>query len=574
MGINLSHNRSVCLMRDGEVIVAVEEERLDRIKHSEGFLVVGYFDRLSKTLPMKGITYCLDAAGIGIDDLDLVIGNRPLNDGSARRILRDLPIKDKSKVRELPQPSHHLAHAYSGYFSSGFDEAAVVVVDGIGSRVPGSGRVEKHAIYRARGTEIELLSAASFAPDYSEFGLGLMYEFFTAKLGFITRWGHESWGSFGSGGYLEAGKTMGLASYGRPRPDWGPLLRCEGDDIIVTLPELEDAYRRWHEAEGQGYDPASRQSWESQFAKDIARKAQDEVEAGLMHLVRRAHELTGSRRLCLVGGVALNSVANQRIAAEGPFEEIFILPPAGDEGVSIGCAAYGYYELLGGTNRATVETPALGRGYSRDEVLRALKESSGETAYHEADIPEVAELLAAHRTIGWFQGGSEMGPRALGHRSMLADPRHPDMRDYLNIVVKHREPFRPYAPSVLYERAGEWFDLAIDSPHMLLCPLVRPECRDRVPAITHVDGTARVQTVRESVNPRYHKLISSFHRITGVPMVLNTSFNDAGEPIVESPADAVRTFLRTELDHLYIGPYLVSKRDRVMPAGHPASRPV
>jgi carbamoyltransferase len=574
LGVNLSHDRSVCLMRDGEVHVAIEEERLDRIKHSEGFMVKGYFERFSKVIPMKAITYCLDAAGIGIDDLDLVVGNRPLNDGSARRLLRDLPIRDKSKIRELPMPSHHLAHAYSCYFASPFPESAILVVDGVGSRIPRTNRIEKHTIYAAEGSGIASVRTLSYAPDYSDFGLGLLYEFFTAKLGFVTEWGHPGWGAFGCGGYVEAGKTMGLAPYGRPRPDWEPLLHFEGDDVSVTLEALEGAYARWYAAEGDGYDPSVRGAWKAQFAKDVARKVQDEVEKAVVYLAERTYHLTGLNQLCLTGGVALNSVANQRIAADGPFDSMYILPPAGDSGICIGTAAYGYYGLLGGENRHHLASAAVGRSYPDVEVLDALKSADGQLEFREADIGEVARLIAAHEVVGWFQGGAELGPRSLGQRSTLADARHPGRRDAPPPGAKHRESFRPYAPSVLEEHASDWFDMSGESPFMLLVPAVLAERRARVPAITHVDGTARVQTVSAHLNAPYHELISEFYRLTGVPMVLNTSFNDAGQPIVETPFDAVRAFLGIDLDYLYIGPYLAAKVDRVKPGGHPSHHPV
>ncbi|WP_367127774.1 carbamoyltransferase [Saccharothrix sp. HUAS TT1] len=570
LGLNLSHDRSACLIRDGEIVVAVEEERLDRMKHSEGFLVHGYFDRLTKTLPMRSITYCLDAAGVGIDELDLVVGNRPLHDGAVRRLLGELPIRDKAKVRELPRPSHHLAHAYCAYATAPFDDTAILVVDGIGSRLPDSGRLEKHSFFHARDGRVAPVAGTSYDADFATVGLGLFYEFFTAKLGFVTRWGHPGFGVFGCGGYLEAGKTMGLAPYGRPRPDWAPLLEYDGDDVTARVSTLEENFAKWFAVEGGEFAAAERDSWRTDFAQDVARKAQDELEEAMVHLARRARELTGSPRLCLTGGVALNSVANQRIVAEGLFDEVHISPPAGDAGIAIGAAAYGYHELLGGARRGTFTTAGVGRRYSEDDVLRALDEVRGRVRARRADLAEVAGLIAEHHVVGWFHGGSEIGPRALGHRSLLADPRHPAMRDYLNTVVKHREPFRPYAPSVLAEHAHSWFHLRGDSPYMLLVPEVLPERRDLVPAITHVDGTARVQTVDRAANPAFHQLIHHFHELTGVPLVLNTSFNDAGEPIVETPADALRTFLNTEVDHLYLDGYLVDKPGRALPDRHPA----
>lgn len=573
LGVNLSHDRAACLLQDGRVVVAVEEERLDRIKHSEGFMVAGYFDRLTKVIPMKAITYCLRAAGVGLDDLDLVVGNRPLDDESVARLSRELPVRDATRIRSLPMPSHHLAHAYASFVASPYSEAAILVVDGVGSRLPGSRRIEKHSIFVGEGTVVKPVAASSYAGDFSDFGLGLYYEYFTAKLGFITRWGNPSFGSFSCGGYTEGGKTMGLAPYGEPRPNWQPALRLTDDDVLARREDLDRAWASWCESPG-GHREDGPPAWQSQFAKDAARVVQLELEEAMLHLVRQTHRITGKRALCLSGGVALNSVANQRILTEGPFEELFIVPAAGDAGVSVGAAAYGYHELLGGTQRHPLGSAATGRSYDEQAVLAAVRTAGDAVHYRRAGVEDVAELIAGHQVVAWVLGGSEIGPRALGQRSMLADPRHPRMRDYLNLVVKHREPFRPYAPSVLAEHAPDWFELGTASPYMLLVPPVRQQRRAAVPAITHVDGTARVQTVERDTNPEYFALIEAFHRRTGVPLVLNTSLNDAGEPIVETPQDAMRTFLRTEIDHLYLAPYLVSKRDRRPPAEHPANFPL
>ncbi|WP_058042244.1 carbamoyltransferase [Streptomyces roseifaciens] len=574
LGINLSHDRAACLLKDGRVIVAVEEERLDRLKHSEGFIIHGHFEKLSKVLPMKAVTYCLDAAGIGIDDVDLVVGNRPLGDEAEERILRELPIRDKSKIHSLPMPSHHLAHAYAGYLASPFDEAAVLVVDGVGSKVPGTGRIEKHTIFDGEGTSLRRAHSETYPEDWSEVGLGLFYSFFTAKLGFVTRWGHPTFGDFGCGGYTEAGKTMGLAPYGRPHPEWENLLTVKGGNVEARTEDLEKAWASWLASDGVGFDPKQKDAWKHQFAKDLAFKVQDETEEAMLQLARHAHEVTGRSKLCITGGVALNSVANQRIVAEGPFDEVYILPPAGDAGIAIGAAYYGYYAIAGGTERHALRSGATGRVYSEQEIAQAVQAAGDKVESRKATVAEVAKLLAEHRLVGWFQGGSEIGPRALGHRSMLADPRHPQVRDYLNEVVKHREVFRPFAPSVLREEADKWFDMRGDSPFMLLVPDVLERRRAEVPAITHVDGTARVQTVEADVNPRYHELISHFAELTGVPVVLNTSYNDAGEPIVETPQDAVRTFLNTELDHLYIGDLLLTKTGRELPDRHPSRQPL
>ncbi|MET0234385.1 MAG: carbamoyltransferase C-terminal domain-containing protein [Kibdelosporangium sp.] len=578
LGLNLSHDRSACLVSGGEIVVAIEEERLDRIKHSEGFLVQGHFEKITKTLPMKAVTYCLDAAGAGIDDLDLVVGNRPLGDGAIRRILRELPIKDKSKVRELPMPAHHLAHAAVAFYPSAFEEAAILVVDQAGARYPGTGRIEKHTVFRGTGTEITRLASTDYPVDYSDLSLGLFYDFFTTKLGFITRYGTPEWGVFDCGGYPEAGKTMGLAPYGDPRPDWGTWLTIDGLDIRASQEELERIWQRVLGEEGGDFDPADPLRWQSQFAKDIARKVQDELEVAMLHLAGVVREMTGLDHLCLAGGVTLNSVANERVRAESGFTDVFIPAPAGDSGTAIGAALHGSITLLGGGRPKPMRNAAFGRSYSRDEVLEALTTVNEYThtrlTWREAAPADVAELVAGHHVVGWVVGGSEMGPRALGQRSIVADPRHPGMRDYLNEVVKHREVFRPYAPSALVEHAGKWFEFSGESPFMLLVPDVIASCREQVPAITHVDGTARLQTVSAQDTPEYHAMISAFYEKTGVPLVLNTSFNDAGEPIVETPTHALCTFVRTELDYLYIEGLLVSKTGRTLPDAHPAHRPL
>jgi carbamoyltransferase len=574
LGLNLSHDRAAAIVKDGELLVAIEEERLDRIKHSEGFLIQGHFERLTKTIPMKAIAYCLDAAGIGIDDLDLVVGNRPLGDGAVWRILRELPIKDKSKVHAFPLPSHHLAHAAATYYTSPFDDAAVLIVDQAGSR-DAQGNVEKHTAFVGEGTAIRRLAATTYPVDYTDMSLGLFYDFFTAKMNFLTRYGTSDFGVFECGGYPEAGKTMGLAPYGRPRPEWGDWLVVDGFDIKVSQGDLEQVWKELAAVEGADYEPSAPGSWNHQFAKDLAYKVQDELERAILHLARHTHELTGKSNLCLAGGVTLNSVANQRVRAEGPFAAVHIPAPAGDSGVAIGAALYGWHEMLGGATRFRMRSAATGRTYSRERAEQALSRYEGRLEWREAGIPEVARLLADHHFVGWFQGASEMGPRALGHRSMLADPRHPRTRDYLNTTIKHREVFRPYAPSVLAEHVSDWFDFTGESPFMLLVPEVREDRRERVPAITHVDGTARVQTVHADIDPAYHALISAFHELTGVPMLLNTSYNDNGEPIVETPEDALRTFHRTELDHLYLDGLLVSKTGRTgLPAGHPRETPL
>jgi carbamoyltransferase len=574
LGLNLSHDRSAALVIDGEIVVAIEEERLDRIKHSEGFLVQGYFERITKIIPVKSIAYCLRHAGIGIDDVDAIFGNRPLGDGSVRRILRDLPLKHPERVHALPAPSHHLAHAATSYYTSGFDESAILVIDQAGSR-DSDGRIEKHSLFRGDGRIIERVDATTYPVDYSDLSLGLFYDFFTVKLGFITRYGTPDFGVFGCGGYPEAGKTMGLAPYGRQRPDWGDWLTYDGLNITVSQKELE---RLWDEicaSDGADYDPADPLRWQHPFAEDVAYKVQEELERAMVHLAVLAREELGLGQLCLGGGSTLNSVANQKIRELSGFEDVFVPAPTGDSGNAIGVALWGYHNLLDQPCHARrLPSAALGRPYSDAEIDAAIAYAGDAVEVRDAYPAEVARLIADGNVVGWVQGRSEMGPRALGHRSILADPRRSDIRDYLNITVKHREPFRPYAPSALAEHASDWFDFEGASPFMLFVPAVRADKRSTVPAITHVDGTARLQTVEAAAEPAYHALINAFYQLTGVPLVLNTSYNDNGEPIVETPCDAVLTFLRTEIDYLVLEGKLLSKRGRTLPPDHPAAADV
>lgn len=571
LGINLSHDRSAALVIDGEVVVAVEEERLDGIKHSEGFLVQGYFERLTKVIPVKAIAYCLRHAGLSIDECDAIVGNRPLGDGAVRRILRDLPIKHPDRVHALPAPSHHLAHAATTFHTSGFDSAAILVVDQAGSR-DSTGRIEKHSVFRGSGAHIEPVAATTYPADYTDLSLGLFYDFFTVRLGFITRYGTPDFGVFECGGYPEAGKTMGLAPYGRPRPDWGNWLRYDGLDIGASQKDLEQIWEEIRATDGHDYDPADPLRWQHPFAEDVAWKVQDELERAMVWLAGQARELVPSDRLCLAGGITLNSVANQKIKEAGAFEEVYVPAPTGDSGNAIGVALWGYHNLLGRPARPSrLVSAALGHRYADTEVDAAIGYFGNAVHVESIDPAGVARLIGEGHVVAWVEGGSEIGPRALGHRSILADPRREDMRDYLNVVVKHREEFRPYAPSVMAEHSADWFDFDGPSPFMLFVPPVRPERRDQVPAITHIDGTARLQTVDAADEPSYHAVISAFHALTGVPLVLNTSYNDNGQPIVETPCDAIQTFLRTEIDFLVLEGRLLSKPGRSLPVGHPST---
>lgn len=581
LGIYTGHDPAACLVVDGQVAVMIEEERLTRVKHGLPKSVRDLWPKFGGRFgyfPWASVAYCLDAARLGIDDLDAIVLPE---DATACDMAGLLPVKDRARILVSTEPAggaHHHRHALSAFLASPFERAAVLVVDGDGTVSPAGYEAESGYLFedRARvGREV-------FKNRYPQgqglrAGLGWLYEYASAILGFVnTRVGYLG----------EPGKTMGLAPYGGPSPALeAPWVRPGPSFALDFTP-----FHEWLAATGNHkrlrFDSRERamvveESAIPREAMDLAWKAQAELEAGLMHLVARLHEATGARDLCIAGGVGLNSVANARIAREGPFERVFIQPAAHDAGQAIGLAYEGWLRLTERGRALPRLSPTRdaysGRAYDDAEVAALLDAAAlpyTRLADDAALADDCAAELAAGRIVGWFQGGSEHGPRALGHRSILADPRDPGMKDRLNARVKFREAFRPFAPSVLRERAAEVFELAGESPYMLLVVPVREAWRARVPAITHVDGTARVQTVDAGVEPRYHALIAAFERRTGVPLVLNTSFNLRGMPIVEAPRDALQCFLYTDMDALYLGRFKVRRPDarRLVPRAAPGWR--
>ncbi len=567
LGINAyDHDVSAALLRDGAVVYAISKERLTRVKHDAGF----YRDP---------VAYCLMAEGITLDDVALVVRNSyllPVTD-LERRFLSHAgsqlmsPVDRRQAMRsalfmagppKVIDISHHLAHAYSAWACSPFEDGACMVVDGVGSHredaleeipegsdAPPLAR-ESESYYAFEGKALRTIQKAWLQPTKSlvndDFfymqGMGALYSRVSSYI--FAHWNR-------------CGEVMGLAPFGRP--DLPPMMELEGDTLRIEpwpddwcYPYEGFSDRSWQESPHRGH-------WE-----DVAWRVQEDTERVLIARANRLHEKTGSKNLAIAGGVALNCVANGKLVEETPFENVYIQPAAGDDGIAIGCALYGWLEVLGRERTWTMTHPYLGRTYADAELEAAvhgagarLTSSRRKTAN---EALAAADLLARGRVIGWFQGGSEFGPRALGNRSILADPRKDGMQDHVNARVKHRQGFRPFAPSVLAEHAHEYFVGAHDSPFMLLATDVRPEKRSVIPAVTHVDGTARVQTVHKETNPRYHALISAFAEKTGVPVVLNTSFNDRGEPIVESPSDAVSTYLGTELDALVLHDWVLEKR--------------
>lgn len=567
LGLNTyDHDVSACLLRDGEIAFAIAKERITRDKHASGFY-------------KEVIDYCLNAEGISLDDIDLVVRNcyiLPVPEMEERLIYQDLPgfLPDYERAEAKAHPwflsnsdkvvsiSHHLAHAYSAFAVSPYNEGVVMIVDGVGSYrsdvnepFPESDTAtplarESESYYKFNGTKLECLKKVWMEPDR-----GFLSDEFYNMPGLGALYSRASTYIFGD--WNKCGELMGLAPYGR-RENVKPLMQLEDNKLDVP---------RWTSELNKPYVMDGNQKWESSPSmkhwEDLAWRVQDDTEKVLLGRTAWLRETTGATNLCIAGGVALNCVANGRIAREGGFPNVWIQPAAGDDGIAIGCAYYGWHEILKKPRTFVMDHSYVGKPYTDADVSAATSKFLVriQTTQTQSDniAKDTAKLLADQKVIGWFQDRSEFGPRALGNRSLIADPRKPEMKDILNSRVKHRQPFRPFAPIVLYERAKEVFEGEEDSPFMLIAKNVRPEWRDKIPAIVHVDGTARVQTVREETNPTLYRLLKEFDALTGVPVLINTSFNVKGEPIIETPRDAVICFLTTGIDYLVMHNTLVSK---------------
>ena len=567
LGLNAyDHDVSACLLRDGEIAVGIAKERLTRQKHASGFY-------------QEVVDYCLKAEGISLDDVDLVVRNcyvLPVPEMEARLVHQFLPfylngperavarahplfLKSSPKVATL---SHHLAHAYSAFAPSPFEEGVVMVVDGVGSMrsdvmetdiaLDGVSPLarESESYYRFKGSKLETLKKVWLDPPRSF----LSQDFYNME-GLGAAYSRASTYVFGD--WNKCGELMGLAPYGRPNA-CRPLIEFDGEKVSVAdwsqdlqQPWLPEPGAKWEES-------ASLPHWE-----DIAWRIQDETERVLLALAKWLRETTGAKNLCIAGGVALNCVANGRLERESGFENIWIQPAAGDDGIAIGCAYWGRLAVQGKPRTQEMKHAYLGARYSEADVEASLKGPLVRFVTRQEKTPDIAtraaQLLTEGAVLGWFQGRSEFGPRALGNRSIIADPRSAQMKDTLNSRVKRRQAFRPFAPLVIAQRAREVFEGDLDSPFMLIAKTVREEWREKIPAVTHVDGTARVQTVHRETNEALYSLLKAFEALTGVPVLLNTSFNVKGEPIVETPDDAVRCFLSTGVDYLALHDVLVSK---------------
>jgi carbamoyltransferase len=538
LGVNaVFHDPAAALLVDGRIVAAAEEERFSRRKHGKSPVPFSTWE-----LPEQAMAFCLAEAGLAPGDLDAVAysydpalappvdgdltaaeweGLRTLYAARAPLFLRaGLPGLDSARVRFV---AHHVAHAASATFASGFDPCDVLVLDGRGESA-------SHLAGSFAGGELEVLAAQRLPHS-----LGLLYEELTAHLGFRRS--------------SDEYKVMAMASYGEPsflgelrrlvRADGGGGFAVDAVDLARYAPPLP---------KGADFTHAH---------ADLAASVQRRLEEVLIELARWLHARTGNRDLVMAGGVALNCVANSRLWREGPYERIWVQPASGDAGTALGAAMHVAHQL--GDRVAPMATAALGRGWDEDELEARLRTAA--VAYERPDdvAASVAEALAHNEIVAWFQGRSEYGPRALGHRSLLADPRTAANLERLN-DVKGREQFRPVAPMVLADRAGEVFEGPLPSPFMLFTHEVRPGWVERIPAAVHVDGTARPQTVRREINPRYWQLIEEFRLLTGVPVLVNTSFNLSGDTMVCTPKDAIRSFQRASFEALVLEDRLVVRQ--------------
>jgi carbamoyltransferase len=537
MGINCAHDASVCLLVDGQIRTAIPEERLTRKKHYEGF-------------PHLAVKYCLDVAGLyDIHAVDCIVINED------RQTDFSLMLRQENYNGLLIcNPSHHLLHAYYAWIASGFKDAAILIVDGsgygygehrrrnsplLGEAPPFSEMEEAESLYHARDGDIHLVEKRwglweASRPYFRFPSLGHMFSMASQYI-----FGH----------WIHAGKTMGLAPYGDATALPGHIVSYTPSGIEVDTQWITHLPPR-----------TTQPAHLDKICCDLAAKVQDELEKAMLYLANRLYQHTRSNSLCISGGVALNSVANGRILREGSFADIFVTPAANDTGIAIGAALYGHHQLRKSIPRWNYSYDFHGRAYSETEILAALQ-NNPLVNYEKLkeSAKRAAQDIADGLIIGWYEGGSEFGPRALGHRSILCDPRDKDMKDRLNQTVKFRETFRPYAASVLAEYTGEFFDLETESSYMLFVTQVQNSKRNLIPSVCHVDNTCRVQTVPLGFKGNYRKLIEYFMEITGIPLVLNTSFNIRGEPMVETPIDALHCFLGTNMDVLYIHEYRVTK---------------
>ena len=551
LGFSVGHDKGAVIIEDGKVVIGITQERLSRIKHDGAYQ--------GGKIPYESILYCLNHLGLTINDIHSVVY-------STTELIDDVDAQFKNKFGitniNLSFIPHHLAHAYSSFFSSGFEEAAVIVADASGSILnnlnkltdwypdittegldKGEDWAEGISIYHlTKNTQKEVYKKWIKYPvplnTDDDVSVGTLYS--EGSLQLIYEPNEHTW---------PAGKLMGMASYAN-------------QDIVNEAPHYIV------EKDGDIFIPNRRIYPKVNYSYDFYSKAgvagiyQREQERASLILAKMAKELTQSNNVCVAGGSFLNCNSNEKILNSGLFENSFFIPPADDSGIPLGCAWYAYQELVD-IQETEVLSPYIGKSYSRNEIISTINKFPN-LMFKEYDnfdslIDDVSFLLTQNRVIGWFQDGSEIGPRALGNRSILASPINSWMTGHINSDIKKREWYRPFAPAVLFEHQGEIFESDIYSPYMLVTTTVKEEWRTKIPAVTHIDNSARHQSVTETSNNKFYKLIKSFYNKTGVPVLLNTSFNGPKEPIVETPNDAILCLYETNLDHLVIGNFIIHR---------------
>lgn len=552
IGFSVGHDRGAVLIVDGEVVVGITQERISRVKHDGGYM--------GGQIPIESIQYCLNQAGLRYSDINLwSYSTTEEIDDVSEKMTSFLGYSLEDRLLFVP---HHLAHAYSSFFSSNFDEAAVVVADASGSIYSPTTKLSQfydldisnlpEGRQIAEGISIYHLKRDSYTEVYKKWimlphlwdnggectSLGARYS--EGCLQIVYEQTTHSW---------SAGKLMGMSSYADEKTmNNHPLLVQElENDIYVPNDRILPNIR-----------------WNSDFQSkaDVAGLYQREQEQSSIILSKIAKNLTSSKNICVAGGSFLNCNSNRLILDSGLFEECYFVPPSDDSGIPLGCAWFAYQKVAF-VKQYTFLNPYLGKKYNRNEIISSINENPNLSIQEFESFPtlcfEVSELLSKNKVIGWFQDGSEIGPRALGNRSILANPSCKWITNYINSEIKLREWYRPFAPAVIYEHQKNIFDCGFFSPYMLVTAKVKDEWKNRIPAVVHIDDSSRYQSVTETSNPKFYDLLTSFYMLTGIPLLLNTSFNGPDEPIVESPSDAINTFLKRKLDYLVLDNFLISK---------------
>jgi carbamoyltransferase len=560
LGLNYYfHDSTACIVKDGILIAAIEEERLNRDKHTRSF-------------PVLSIDRCLKMAGLSYNDIDHISVSIKPTHNLEKKIIHSLThlktIKpfinhelvhgynkqksfwnwfgyhwnSKKSGPKVHFIQHHLCHAPGSFYVSPYKEAALLSIDG-------SGEWATTWLGHGKGNEISCLGKSYFPHS-----LGSFYEAVTQFCGFRTSY--------------DEGKTMGLAPMGDPNvflDEVTKIVSVNSDgQLSFDLSYFNYQNMSWKRCSDKFFkvfgQPREKDAPFEKHHMDVAAAFQRVLENKVLEICDILYNKTKAEYLVISGGVSLNSVMNGRIVRESPFKDVYVMPAAGDNGTAIGAAYYLYNGLLKQPRNFVHLNPYVGTIYSNEEIEKVLKSAKLSYKTHDDVCDVAAKLLEAGKIIGWFQGAMEIGPRALGSRSILANPAFPDMKDKINAEVKFREAYRPFAPSAIVEAKNDFFDLEVEAPFMLKVCNVLKEKQSVIPAVTHVDGSARLQTVNKELHPRYYELIYKLGKRTGVPVVLNTSFNIQGEPVVESPQDAIRCFFSTGLDYLVIGNFIISKK--------------